>query len=111
MRQIGFLPSAVLCLSLCLQVPGSLAEVYRYTDENGTVVLNRQGVPPQYVNNGYQVLNDYGRVIKVVPRAPTPEELAEQQAEQKRREMDARCTARQMTLTAPSKANCVNLIR
>jgi len=90
MRQIGFLSSAVLCLSLCLQVPGSLADVYRYTDENGTVVLNRQGVPPQYVDNGYQVLNNYGRVIKVVPRAPTPEELAEQQAEQKRRELDAR---------------------
>jgi len=53
-------------------------------------VLNRQGVPPQYVDKGYQVLNEHGRVIKVVPRAPTPEEIQQKQAEQARREYDAR---------------------
>jgi len=90
MRQILTLPSAVLCLSLCLTVTPGFADIYRYTDERGTVVLSRQGVPPQYIDNGYQVLNDAGRLIKAVPRALTPEEVAKQQTEDKRRELDAR---------------------
>jgi len=65
MRQILFLPFAVLFLTLCL-ASLSLADIYRYTDERGVIVLNRQGVPPQYVDKGYQVLNEHGRVIKVV---------------------------------------------
>jgi len=89
MRQILTLPSAVLCLSLCLTVTPGFADIYRYTDERGTVVLSRQGVPPQYIDNGYQVLNDAGRLIKDVPRALTPEEIAKQQTENKRRELDA----------------------
>lgn len=50
------------------------AELYRYVDDKGVVVLNRQGVPPQHIAKGYEVLNDQGRVIRVVPPAPTMEE-------------------------------------
>jgi len=50
------------------------AELYRYVDDKGVVVLNRQGVPPQHIGKGYEVLNDQGRVTRVVPAAPTPEE-------------------------------------
>ena len=50
------------------------AELYRYVDDKGVVVLNRQGVPPQHIGKGYEVLNDQGRVTRVVPPAPTPEE-------------------------------------
>jgi len=67
-----------------------LADIYRYTDENGTIVLDRQGVPPQYVDKGYQVLNDQGRVIRTVPRAPTAEEIAQIKAEQEKRDNDER---------------------
>lgn len=50
------------------------AELYRYVDDKGVVVLERLGVPPQYIGRGYEVLNDQGRVIKVVPPAPTAQE-------------------------------------
>jgi len=94
MRQIlsavSFLPPSVLFLSFCLLTPCSRADVYRYTDEQGAVVLNRQGVPPQHVGKGYQVLNEQGRVIKVVPPAPTAEEIQQKKAEQARQEMDKR---------------------
>lgn len=50
------------------------ADLYRYVDDKGVVVLDRHGVPPQYIGKGYEVLNDQGRVTRVVPPAPTPEE-------------------------------------
>lgn len=56
-----------------------MAEIYRYKDEKGLTVLNRQGVPSQFIGNGYDVLNEAGRVIRVVPRALTAEERVEQQ--------------------------------
>jgi len=86
----SLLLSLVLCFLLCLPATCSLADIYRYTDERGTVVLSRQGVPPQFAGKGYQILNESGRVIKVVPRAPTVEEIQQQQAEQERRARDER---------------------
>lgn len=62
----------------------ALAEVYRYTDENGVTVLSRQGVPPHIVGKGYEVLNAQGRVIRTIAPPPTPEEL------RRRREAKAR---------------------
>ena len=38
------------------------AELYRYVDDKGVVVLDRHGVPPQFIGRGYEVLNDQGRV-------------------------------------------------
>lgn len=49
--------------------------LYRYVDDKGVVVLNRQGVPPQFIGNGYQVLNDQGRVIREIPPAPSEAEM------------------------------------
>lgn len=63
----------VLLLGL-LATTAVQAELYRYVDDKGVVVLNRQGVPPQHIGKGYEVLNDQGRVTRVVPPAPTPEE-------------------------------------
>jgi hypothetical protein len=62
------------------------AEYYRYVDGQGRVVLNRQGVPTEYISKGYEVLNDKGRVIRVIPPAPSLEErkrLAEEKAKAK----------------------------
>ena len=50
------------------------AELYRYVDDKGVVVLDRHGVPPQFIGRGYEVLNDQGRVTQVVPPAPTAQE-------------------------------------
>lgn len=62
---------------------------YRYVDDKGGTVLDRQGVPPEYVGKGYQVLNDRGRVLKVVPPAPTADELQRQQADKAQAEANA----------------------
>ncbi|KRU64141.1 hypothetical protein AN448_19195 [Pseudomonas aeruginosa] len=34
--------------------PGGAVELYRYVNDKGVVVLDRQGVPPQYIGKGYQ---------------------------------------------------------
>lgn len=67
---------------------------YRYENEEGRKVIT-QTLPPNVVSRGYEVLNERGIVTKVVPKALSPEELAElaetergklQQAEQARRD-------------------------
>lgn len=70
-----------LLLLMCGLAAGpAQAELYRYVDRNGGVVLSRHGVPPELIGNGYEVLNDQGRVVRVVPPAPTPAERARLQA-------------------------------
>ncbi|WP_313026303.1 DUF4124 domain-containing protein [Pseudomonas lopnurensis] len=66
------------------------AELYRYVDDRGVVVLDRHGVPPQHIARGYQVLNEQGRVIREVPPAPTAEALEQLQAQKRRAASDAR---------------------
>lgn len=64
--------------------PVSAKELYRYVNDQGVVVLDRLGVPPAYVAKGYEVLNDQGRVIRVVPPAPSAEEMKRILAERAR---------------------------
>ena len=52
---------------------------YRYIDSRGVTVMDRQ-VPAEYSGKGYEVLNQRGRVIQVVPPAPTAAEIREAQA-------------------------------
>jgi hypothetical protein len=78
-----------LLLGLLLPAVVSAVELYRYTDERGTTVLSRQGVPPEHIARGYEVLNEQGRVIRVIPPAPTAEELQRMQLEKARALSDA----------------------
>lgn len=48
-------------------------EFYRYTNDQGVVVVDDH-VPPQHVKKGYEVVNEKGVVVRVVPRELTPEE-------------------------------------
>lgn len=64
------------------------AEFYRYVDSNGVTVISRQGVPSDVIGNGYEVINEHGRVIRVVPRALTPEEHRQLQEEKEQAEID-----------------------
>lgn len=73
-----------LLLGLLLPAVASAVELYRYTDERGITVLSRQGVPPEHIARGYQVLNEQGRVIRVIPPAPTAEERQRMQLEKAR---------------------------
>lgn len=63
-------------------------EYYRYTDERGITVINRLGVPPHLIGQGYEVLSEQGSVVRVVPRAPTPEEYRQLQAQKEQAEAD-----------------------
>ncbi|WP_397450609.1 DUF4124 domain-containing protein [Pseudomonas sp. NA-150] len=62
---------------------------YRYVDDKGGIVLDRQGVPPEYVGKGYQVLNERGRVLQVIPPAPTAAEIQRQHADKAQAEANA----------------------
>lgn len=72
-----------------LAVTTAQAEVYRYVNRQGVVALDRLGVPPEYVANGYEVLDEEGRVLRVVPPAPSAEELARRAAAQRQAAFDA----------------------
>ncbi|APQ12695.1 keratin [Pseudomonas oryzihabitans] len=68
-------------LLLALPLASSAAELYRYRDRNGTLVIDRQGVPPEYAGKGYDVLNEQGRVIRKVAPALPAEELERRERE------------------------------
>ncbi len=78
-----------LLLGLLLPVVAGATELYRYVDDKGTTVLSRQGVPPEHISKGYEVLNDQGRVIRVIPPAPSAEEMKRLLAEKARASSDA----------------------
>ncbi|WP_271409798.1 DUF4124 domain-containing protein [Pseudomonas sp. Q1-7] len=79
-------------LSLVLLLPAlaGAAELYRYVDDKGVTVLDRQGVPPEYIGKGYEVLNEQGRVVRVIPPAPSREEMQRRLDEKARASSDAR---------------------
>lgn len=48
--------------------------MYRYKDNNDRMVISNT-VPSEATNRGYEVLNDHGRVIRVIDPAPTQAEI------------------------------------
>lgn len=72
--------------SFCLIIVGvaglslpAHAQLYRYLDDNGVTVLDSR-VPAEYIEHGYEVLDNHGRVVNTIPAAPSSEELAEARA-------------------------------
>ncbi|MEH6589403.1 MAG: hypothetical protein V7746_04045 [Halioglobus sp.] len=59
---------------------GESSEMYRYIDDQGKVVIGFQ-VPVEDVKKGYEVLNEDGIVIEVVPRELTEEERKDRDAQ------------------------------
>lgn len=72
-----------------LAAASAQAEIYRYVNQQGVKVLDRQGVPPEYVANGYEVLDEAGRKLRVVPPAPSAEELSRRVEAQRQAKVDA----------------------
>lgn len=79
----------LLVFGLCSPFWAGAAELYRYTNDQGGMVLDRQGVPPQYVGKGYEVLNERGRVVRVVLPAPSAEQRQRLLADKARAQTDA----------------------
>jgi hypothetical protein len=69
--------------------PAVAIEYYRYTDDTGRVVLSRQGVPPESISKGYEVINAEGRVLRTIPPAPSLEERQRQAEEKAKASSDA----------------------
>ena len=64
------------------------ARMYRYTDENGQLVISNT-VPSEASTRGYEILNDKGWVVETIAPAPTEEELAERAAAERREKEQA----------------------
>lgn len=79
----------ILLMTFCLPPLAGATELYRYLDDRGEIVINRLGVPPEYVGKGYDVLNEKGRVVRVVPPAPSEEERVRQADEKAKANSDA----------------------
>ena len=62
-----------LVLAMTLATWADARNLYRYRDDNGVLVVDFH-VPAEFVENGYEVLNEAGVVVDVVPRALTNEE-------------------------------------
>ncbi|MNP17199.1 hypothetical protein D3C76_1096250 [compost metagenome] len=87
---LGLLGSGLTCAALAAGPAASgPVELYRYVNDKGVTVIDRLGVPPQYIGKGYEVLNEQGRVIRTVPPAPTAEERARRKAEAAQASTDA----------------------
>ena len=83
------LPLWVVCLALLGAPAWVLADnFYRYTNEQGSVVVDFR-IPPKYVPYGYEILNNDGMVIEVVPAQPDVEQR-DTIAAQREREASAR---------------------
>jgi|SRR5680860_8014 predicted RNase H-like nuclease (RuvC/YqgF family) len=59
------------------------AGMYRYTDETGQIVISNT-IPQQATKRGYDILNSNGRVVEVIPPAPTEDEITAREAEKQR---------------------------
>ncbi|MGX5217053.1 MULTISPECIES: DUF4124 domain-containing protein [Pseudomonas] len=80
----------LLSLCLLLSVTANAGDLlYRYTDSKGGIVISRQGVPPEFISKGYDILNDQGRVVQVIAPAPTLEERQRLLKEKARASSDA----------------------
>ncbi len=65
---------------------GAQATMYRYTDENGRLVISNTIPPQEATKRGYDILSNNGRVVETVapPAPPTAEEIAAREAEKER---------------------------
>ena len=88
MLKSGALRLPLLLLVLLPALAGA-GELYRYVNDKGVIVLDRQGVPPEFIGKGYDVLSDQGRVVRVVPPAPTAAERQRLQEEKAQATSDA----------------------
>lgn len=65
---------------LLAQGPAGAAELFRYENEEGVVVLSST-LPPEVAARGYEVIDERGRVVRQVQRQLTPEEIRRREAE------------------------------
>lgn len=95
--KVSNIVAALVGLMLTQQVLA--VNFYRYENDEGRKVMT-QTLPPEVVSRGYEILNERGTVIQVVPRALTKEELAAQAEEERQKRLDAEQLERDKQLLA-----------
>ncbi|MAA66411.1 MAG: hypothetical protein CL581_16770 [Alteromonadaceae bacterium] len=85
MRHLPRLALAAVILASLVSTSATASTMYRYKDSNGRMVISNT-VPSESTTRGYEILNDKGRVIQVIAPAPTEEELADRDAQKKRKQ-------------------------
>jgi len=93
------LKSALLVLCMIFSSQVFATEYFRYKDNNGVQVINTH-VPPEYVKYGYEVITSRGQVIRVIPPAPTEDELAAREEQKRQKEEQKRQAAAQRAVDA-----------
>lgn len=79
----------LLCLFTHSGTGFAQIKYYRYVNKDGVKVISHT-IPPEYSQKGYEVITHTGKVLEVVPPAPDPEQLKQQEAERaKERELMA----------------------
>lgn len=83
----GIMALALLC---CSSASAQTSEkmFYRYTDKAGVSVIN-SSIPPEYAQNGYELVTRYGRLVKKVLPAATGEQLEQRRSEEELKIWDA----------------------
>ena len=84
-RLTAFSARACTCALMLGIAPHAAANMYRYTDANGQVVISST-IPQEATKRGYDILGNNGRVIETIPPAPTEEEIAAREAEKQRQQ-------------------------
>ncbi|GLK87129.1 DUF4124 domain-containing protein [Pseudomonas turukhanskensis] len=102
----------MLVLGMTMPVMGLAADkngaggalLYRYEDAKGVTVLDRQGVPPELIYKGYEVLNEQGRVVQIVAPAPSLQDRQRLLDEKARASSDAQLLRLYSTLDDVERA-------
>lgn len=85
-KQKRLLPSVLICVlavSSVVQQAWSNSLLYRYTTDEGAMVIDDK-IPPEFVKNGYEIINIQGKVVQKVPRQLTAEEIRLQNTDEAR---------------------------
>ena len=73
----------------------TVADLYRYQNEAGIKVVD-WAIPAVYVGSGYEVLNESGQIVRVVPPAKTDTELERDAVAARAQEAEAAAQAAQL---------------
>jgi len=74
---------ATLLMLTVLPLAAEAQQFFRYKDENGQIVIN-SSIPPEFVKNGYEIVNEKGVVLKEVAPQLSDEEIRSRRQEQER---------------------------
>lgn len=87
LKQFAF--GVALISGVALTSVAHAAEYYRYINDKGVTVLNKLGVPPEFIGKGYDVVDEHGRVLRSIPPAPSAEERKRLAAQREQAKSDA----------------------